>query len=275
MSGLDTTDRRSGAEVVNPILECQSLCKSFGHGRHRHQVLRDVSFTVGVSETFGLVGESGSGKSTIARSILRFHPVDSGLIRFAGEDLTALSSRQLRRLRPRIQVVLQDPIGSLNRRHSVRQIVETPLIVAGVPKRERADEVDRLLDLVGLSGGYARRRPSELSGGQCQRVSIARAIASNPELIILDEAVSALDVSVRAQVLNLLRDLQRKLEMSYLFISHDLSVVKYMSDRLAVLQSGEIVEMGSTDAVFESPTVTYTRQLMAAIPTLPASAPRA
>jgi oligopeptide/dipeptide ABC transporter ATP-binding protein len=226
-----------------------------------------VSLAIRKGETFGLVGESGSGKSTVARCLLRLTGIDSGTIRYAGGDVHELGRRDLRRLRRSMQVVFQDPHGSLNRRATVAGIVEAPLAAHGVGDRtSRRTRVRELLDLVGLSPAMAARRPRELSGGQAQRVAIARALALSPELVVLDEAVSALDVSVRAQILNLLHDLQRELDLTYLFISHDLSVVRYMAQTVAVMYLGRIVESGPREALFGAASHPYTLGLMAAVP---------
>ncbi|HEY4279991.1 MAG TPA: ATP-binding cassette domain-containing protein [Conexibacter sp.] len=248
---------------TTPLLEVRSLVKRFG-GK---AVLDDVSFTLGRGQTLGLVGESGSGKSTTARCVLRLLDADGGEIRFDGDDVRALGAEPLRRLRRRMQVVFQDPHGSLNRRQTVAQILQAPLAAHGIgdaaSRRARAAE---LLELVGLAGGYADRRPQELSGGQAQRVAIGRALALEPEFVVLDEAVSALDVSVRAQVLNLLKRLQDELGLTYLFISHDLAIVRYMAHQVAVMHQGRIVEAATRERLFEQPEHEYTRSLMDAIP---------
>jgi peptide/nickel transport system ATP-binding protein len=239
-------------------------------------VVDGVSLTIERGQTFGLVGESGSGKSTTARCVLRVIDADGGAIRFDGEDVRALRGEALRRLRRRMQVVFQDPHGSLNRRHSVAEILEAPLAAHGVgdraTRRARAAEV---LDLVGLPSAFATRRPAELSGGQAQRVAIGRALVLEPEFVVLDEAVSALDVSIRAQVLNLLRRLQDELGLTYLFISHDLAVVRYMAQSLAVMHRGAVVESGPRERLFAVPQHEYTRDLMAAVQVADPAAERA
>jgi peptide/nickel transport system ATP-binding protein len=251
-----------------PLVVAQGLNKSFrlGHGETL-QALDDVSFEIRRGETFGLVGESGSGKSTVSRALLGLLPLDSGSVTFDGTEVTDLKGGDLRRLRKRMQMVFQDPFAALNRRQSVAQIVAAPLEAHGVgDKASRARRVEELLDLVGLGPAYRDRRPREMSGGQCQRVAIARALALDPDFIVLDESVSALDVSIQAQILNLLRDLQQRLGLTYLFISHDLAVIRYMASTVCVMQRGRIVERGSRDELFSAPREPYTRGLMAAIP---------
>lgn len=227
-----------------------------------------VSFDLRAGETFSLVGESGCGKSTTAMAILRMQPVTAGRIVFAGEDITHLSQRRMRPLRQQMQMVYQDPFGSLNPRMRVRDIVGEPLAVHGRARDKRAyrARVAELLELVGLLAEMGDRYPHEFSGGQRQRIGIARALALDPKLIICDEAVSALDVSIQAQVLNLLMDLQERLGLTYLFISHDLSVVRHISDRIAVMYLGRIVEVADRDDLFEDPRHPYTRTLLDAVP---------
>jgi ABC-type oligopeptide transport system ATPase subunit len=227
----------------------------------------DVSFEIRRGETFGLVGESGSGKSTVARLLLRLDRPTAGRVRFDGRDLGALSRGELRRLRPHMQIVFQDPFAALNRRKTVEHSIGLPLAVhTRMSRRERAARVRQLLDLVGLRPEFATRYPHEMSGGQSQRVSIARALALDPSFVILDEAVSAVDVSIQAQILNLLRELQQRLRLTYLFISHDLAIVRYMSDRVGVMHHGQMVECGTREELFGAPRHEYTRALMAAVP---------
>ena len=254
--------------MTEALLTVTDLVKTFpGHG-DRVRAVDGVSLRIAPGETFGLVGESGSGKSTLARCVLRFHRPDSGSVRFAGHDIAALSEREMRRLRARIQVVFQHPHGSLNRRREVSDIIAAPLVAhrRRLARTERAARVRELLDLVQLPATIAGRRPRELSGGQAQRVAIARALALRPDFVVLDEAVSALDVSVRAQILNLLTELQRELGLTYLFISHDLAVVRYVAQHVGVMYRGRLVETASREELFGAPRHPYTRMLLDAVP---------
>lgn len=246
------------------ILRVDGLRKSYGRDGHRSVAVEDVSFEVRRGQTFGLVGESGSGKSSIARAVLRLHEIDSGQIYFDGSDLYAMDRHELRAFRRSAQMVFQDPYNSLNRRKRVGDIVGGRIHESD--RARRNTRVIELLEMVGLDASHVRRFPRELSGGQCQRVAIARALAPRPSLLVLDEAVSALDVSVRAQVLNLLVELQSSLDLSYLFISHDLGVVKYLCDHVAVLFAGRVVEAGPTQRLMSDPLHPYTQDLMAAVP---------
>jgi ABC-type oligopeptide transport system ATPase subunit len=234
----------------------------------------DVSFNIEEGETFGLVGESGSGKTTTGRCLLRLIEPTSGVVRFRGDDILALSPSALRAARRQMQIVFQDPYSSLNPRMRVREIVEEPLIIHRLGDRAaRRERVAQLFGLVGLDPIHLERYPHEFSGGQRQRIGLARALALDPSFLILDEPVSALDVSVQAQVVNLLMDLQKRLSLTYLFIAHDLRLVEHICSRMAVMYLGKIVEMGSTALLFASPQHPYTRALLSAIPALDPDAP--
>lgn len=229
--------------------------------------VRDVSFEVGGGETFALVGESGAGKSTVGNIITRIHRPSSGTVQYRGENIHELNSSQLMEYRKSVQMVFQDPYSSLDPRYRVGSTIAEPLkIHTDFSKKERENRVAELMETVNLDPAFAERYPHELSGGQLQRVSIATALSVDPEFIVLDEPVSALDVSVQARILNLLMELQRERDLSYLFISHDLSVVKHLSDRVAVMYLGEIVEQGETADLFEAPAHPYTEGLLASVP---------
>jgi ABC-type glutathione transport system ATPase component len=259
-----------------PILEIVNISKLYPgrsglFGRSADvRALHNVSLSVNKGESFGLVGESGSGKTTLTRAILQLEKPTAGIIRFQGKDLSQLSAPELRQLRARIQIVFQDPYASLNPRMTVHDIVTEPMVIhhdsLGLKPRQRTDRAAELLGLVGLGGQHLRRYPHEFSGGQRQRICIARALASGPEVLVLDEPTSALDVSVQAQVLNLLCELQDRLGLTYFFISHDLAVVRYLCDRLALIHHGEIIEEGDCTRIFDAPESDYARMLIAAMP---------
>jgi ABC-type oligopeptide transport system ATPase subunit len=227
----------------------------------------DVTFEIGEGETLGLVGESGSGKSTTGYCVLQLLKPTGGTVRFMGKELTTMGRTDLRELRKEMQIVFQDPYSSLNPRQTVGKIVEEPMGVHGQgTRRDRERRVRDLLETVGFNPDFTNRYPHEFSGGQRQRIGIARALALNPRLIVCDEPVSALDVSIQAQILNLLKDLQRDLGLAYLFVAHDLAVVRTMSDRIAVMNKGKIVEMGEAEDVYSNPQEDYTKALLAAVP---------
>jgi ABC-type oligopeptide transport system ATPase subunit len=258
-----------------PLLEVTGLSKHFpvrkGVVFERTidvvKAVDDVSFTLEAGQTLGLVGESGSGKSTTGYTVLQLLRPTSGSVRFEGQELTQLGGGAMRRLRREMQIVFQDPYSSLNPRMTVGNIVAEPLVVHGIGTgKSRGESVRRLLDIVGFDPNFTNRYPHEFSGGQRQRIGIARALALNPRLIVCDEPVSALDVSIQAQILNLLKDLQRDFGIAYLFIAHDLAVVRAVSDTIAVMKHGRIVEYGSADAVYERPQDPYTKALLAAVP---------
>jgi oligopeptide/dipeptide ABC transporter ATP-binding protein len=265
-----------------PLLEVRNLVQEFtvrdrgGARRATVHAVSDVSFTLSGGETLGLVGETGSGKSTLARSLLQAPRPKSGAVLLRGTDLARLRGRRLLRERRHVQMVFQDPFGSLDPTWRVAQIVEEPLVAFGVGSRaERRRRVTEVLDLAGLDPErFGRRRPRELSGGQAQRVAIARALALDPALIICDEAVSSLDVLVRAQVLNLFERLRSELGLAYLFIAHDLALVKQVSDRVAVMYLGKLVEVGPAEALYREPLHPYTVALLASIPSPDPEAPR-
>jgi len=264
-----------------PLLQVHHLTKEFtrksgvfGTGTPVRAV-DDVTFDIAEGETFGLVGESGSGKTTTGRCILRLLEPTSGEVRFRGDDVLAFSRKRLREARRDMQIVFQDPFSSLNPRMRVRAIVEEPLIIHRMgSKAERDARVRELFELVGLDPSQLSRYPHQFSGGQRQRIGLARALALNPSLVIADEPVSALDVSVQAQVVNLLMDLQERLQLTYLFIAHDLRLVRHICSRTAVMYLGRIVEMGETEAIFASPAHPYTRALLSAIPVPDPTVPR-
>ncbi|HEX6418601.1 MAG TPA: ABC transporter ATP-binding protein [Acidimicrobiales bacterium] len=272
-AGAAATAGRRGAA---PLVQVDGLTIRFPVGRagfwgRTHlevHAVEDVSLAVGRGETLGLVGESGSGKTTIGRALLRRIPPTAGTIRFDGSDITHLRGEELRRLRKRMQLVFQDPYASLNPRMSVLELVAEPLVVHGEARNAAAarDRVVELLDRCGLPADAVDRHPHAFSGGQRQRIGIARALALRPDFIVADEPVSALDVSVRAQVVNLLQDLQDDLGLSYLFIAHDLSVVRHISHRIAILYAGKLVELAPAERLYDHPAHPYTEALLSSVP---------
>jgi peptide/nickel transport system ATP-binding protein len=249
-----------------PLLSVVDVAVSYGSGRDRLRAVDGVSFEVGRGETVALVGESGCGKSTLGRAVLRLEPVERGRIDFDGIDLVGQSARALKRLRPRLQIVFQDPWGSLNPRLTVGETLAVPLAVQGIGRAERAERVGAMLAEVGLPLGSDRLYPHEFSGGQRQRVAIARALVSKPDLVVCDEPVSALDLSVQAQILNLLVRLKREFGLAYLFVSHDLAVVRHIADRVLVMYLGRVVESAPSEALWSRPLHPYTRALIEAVP---------
>lgn len=270
-----TTQGKSDAQTGETLLSVNGLRMYFPvtSGLFVQRKVADVravdgiSFDVKKGETLGLVGESGCGKSTTGRAILQLHRPTEGTVNFDGTELTELKGAGLRRFRRRMQMIFQDPFSSLNPRMSVAQIISEPLAIHGLYKgAERRDRLDYILNAVGLNPTYARRYPHEFSGGQRQRIGIGRALAVEPDFIVCDEPVSALDVSIQAQVINLLEDLQTEFDLTYLFIAHDLSVVKHISDRIAVMYLGHIVELTDSEELYKNPVHAYTRALLSAIP---------
>ena len=255
--------------MTTPLLEVDDLRVSYptrGFRRPPVEVVHGVSFTIGRGETLGVVGESGSGKTTIGRAVLGLAPVTGGSIRFDGNDITHVPGKYRRDLARHVQVVFQDPYSSLNPSLTIGDILSEPLVVQGVTPRDARARVQTLLDHVGLPKNAAQRLPREFSGGQRQRVAIARALAPGPELIVCDEPVSALDLSTQAKVLELLIDIQRSTGVAYLFVSHDLAVVRHISHRVAVVYKGEIVEQGPAASVTKDPDHPYTQRLLLAAP---------
>ena len=251
------------------LVDVKNLCVDFGPKRHPFHAVKDVSFQIHKGETFGLVGESGSGKTTIGRAIIRINPVTSGEAWFEGKKISGKIPHELdREVIRKMQMIFQDPMASLNERAKVDYIVSEGLYAQGVKlsKKEREEKVARALEAVGLLPEFANRFPHEFSGGQRQRIGIARALILNPAFIIADEPISALDVSIRAQVLNLMSELQKKHGLTYLFIAHDLSVMRFICDRIAVIYKGELQELAAADQLFAHPLHPYTRALLSAVP---------
>jgi oligopeptide transport system ATP-binding protein len=259
--------------METPLIEVKNLKKYFpvnkglfGRKQSFVKAVDDISFTINKGETLGLVGESGCGKSTTGRMLMRLLDPTEGQIYFEGKEISKLNDNQIRSTRKDFQMVFQDPYASLNPRMKVGEIIAEPLVVHGIEKNKRASRVLELLDIVGLSSFHAERYPHEFSGGQRQRIGIARALAVNPKLIIADEPVSALDVSIQSQILNLLNDLQKEFNLTYLFIAHDLSVVEHISDRVGVMYLGKIVELADKQTLYHSPQHPYTKALLSAVP---------
>jgi len=253
--------------ATDALVEARGLVKEYGAG---HRVVDDISFAIRRGETLGLVGESGSGKSTVARMLLRLAEPTAGQVSYEGRDLLGASAQEMRGMRRRMQIVFQDPFAALNPRMRVREILTEPFAIHGeMPAEGLATRLAEMLRTVGMDRSALERFPHEFSGGQRQRINIARALALRPEFLVLDEPVSALDVSVGAQVVNLLRELQRELGLTYLFISHSIPLVRYLCDRVAVMQRGRLVELGECEQVCEAPREEYTRRLIAATPEMP------
>jgi oligopeptide transport system ATP-binding protein len=239
----------------------------FGRKKGEVKAVDDVSFYVKKGETLGIVGESGCGKSTTGRLLMRLIEASDGRILFEDKEITSMSKNELRKTRRDIQMVFQDPYASLNPRHSIQQILEEPLIVHGIGnKEERKKRVQEMLEVVGLSSYHARRYPHQFSGGQRQRIGIAKALMTKPKLIIADEPVSALDVSIQAQVLNLMKDIQTEFQLTYIFIAHDLGVVRHISDRVGVMYLGRLIEIADSEELYENPMHPYTKALLSAVP---------
>lgn len=259
----------TNTENRKKLVEVKHLKQYFGSKKNVVKAIDDISFEIFEGETFGLVGESGSGKSTTGRALLRLYKPTDGEILFEGKDIANLKKgKELLEFRKEAQMIFQDPYASLDGRMKVRDIIAEGIDIHGIAKtaEERDAMVDELLETVGLNKEHANRYPHEFSGGQRQRIGIARALAVNPKFIVCDEAISALDVSIQAQIVNLLKRLQKEIGLTYLFIAHDLSMVKYISDRIAVMYRGRIVEMGSADCVYNNPQHPYTKSLLSAIP---------
>ena len=253
-----------------PLVEARNVTKEYAREGGSVRVVDDVSFAIAPGETLGLVGESGSGKSTVARMLLKLIEPTAGEVRFEGKPLPSAASSEMRAMRRRIQIVFQDPYAALNPRMTVRDILSEPFAIHHeTPAEGVRARLSGLLQSVGMEDSALPRYPHEFSGGQRQRINIARALALRPRFLVLDEPVSALDVSVGAQVINLLRDLQRELHLTYLFISHSMPLVRYLCDRVAVMQRGRLVEIGDCLQVCEQPRNEYTRQLIAATPEMP------
>ncbi len=253
--------------MTKPLLKIQNLTKTFKVGKQKLTAVRNLNLTINRGETLGLVGESGCGKSTVGRTLLKLHDPTKGKILFDEINLATLNRHELKKMRRRMQIVFQDPYASLNPRMTVEDIVGEPLDIHSIAHgKERKERIAQMLSLVGLSPSHMGRFPHEFSGGQRQRIGIARALCINPEFLVCDEPISALDVSVQAQVINLLKHLQQKMKLTYLFISHDLSVIKYISDKVAVMYLGELMELAPSEMLYQDPLHPYTKALLSAIP---------
>ncbi len=251
------------------LVEFKGVDLVFNKGKKNvNKAINNVSFHIYEGETFGLVGESGSGKTTIGRAIMKLYDINKGEIHFNGNDVSKIKGAELKKFREKVQMIFQDPQASLNGRMRVKDIIAEGIDVNGLAKNneERTEKVKELLKLVGLNQDHMTRYPHEFSGGQRQRIGIARALAVNPKFIVADEPISALDVSIQAQVVNLMRDIQEKEGLTYLFIAHDLSMVKYISDRIGVMHWGKILEIGTSDQVYNNALHPYTQSLLSAIP---------
>ena len=269
LAAIPTDSKQAMPGTPQPLIQVRSLCTWFDQGRQREPVkaVDDVSFDINRGEVLGLVGESGSGKSTIGRSILQLLPVTSGQVIFDGTDLTALPGGALKAMRRRMQMIFQDPFASLNPRMTVYDTLAEPLLLHGIENRKTvAQGILKLMDDVGLARASVRKYPHEFSGGQRQRIAIGRALATRPEFIVADEPVSALDVTIQAQILDLMQQLGREYNLTMLFVSHDLAVVRHLADRILVLYKGKLIEQGTGDDLFERPQQEYTRQLLKSIP---------
>jgi peptide/nickel transport system ATP-binding protein len=253
-----------------PLIEVSSLVKDYKIGKRGSRVnlraVDHVDFKIFKGKALGVVGESGSGKSTVASILAKLLPPTSGIVLFDGQDISSLSGSTLKAFRRRVQTVFQDPFSSLNPKMTVLKSISEPLVVheIGTPQ-DRINRVEELLVMVGLEPSYSTRYPHQLSGGQAQRVSIARALALQPEFVILDEPISSLDLSIQAQILNLLKELQSKFQLTYLFIGHDLGTVAFISDDICVMESGKVVELGSVESIFRNPQQDYTKKLLSAV----------
>ena len=268
LAAIPTDSKETTVQAQETLIAVRRLCTWFPQPKNDPiKAVDDVSFDIQRGEVLGLVGESGSGKSTIGRSILQLVPVTSGAVRFAGTDLTAVARDEMKSLRRKMQIIFQDPFSSLNPRMTVYETLSEPLLLHGIDsKKTVAESVLRLMDDVGLARAFARKYPHEFSGGQRQRIAIGRALATRPEFVVADEPVSALDVTIQAQILTLLQELGKEYGLTMLFISHDLAVVRHLADRILVMHQGKIIEQASTRELFEQPQQPYTRQLLQSIP---------